>query len=172
MNLSTVATVGILFLACTTTKALAWWEIFQSDQEEFLQKCEDTFSMRILSPASYQRSQVIGPQRVKADLNDYLNRQTQEIRWFRDVLKAKSPAIKEAEAQRRKIFRTGEFEVVKFTILYDADNTYGTAIRGSFVCSQVVRTGEQINLNTIGGPKVDYFDYIDWPLFMSWKLNR
>lgn len=172
MKLSKIATVGILLFACTATKALAWWNPFQSDQETFLLKCEDTFENRIKSPASYKRVEVIGPLRHQAELNDYLGRETPEIRLFRDDQNRRSSVLKDIDAAYRKRFRTGDYEVISFSIMYDADNSYGTAIRGVFTCSQVVETAADLDPNSISGPKVDNLDAIGWIGFTIWQQNQ
>lgn len=172
MKALTIATLGLLTLAGTTTKALAWLEIFQSDQETFLLKCEDTFGKRIKSPASYKRVEVIGPQRRQADLNDYLSRETPEIRLFRDDQLQRSSALKELDAAYRKRFRTGDFEVISFSVIYDADNSYGAAIRGAFTCTQIVETAAALDPDSIYQPKVDNLDAVGWIGFSLWQMNR
>jgi len=141
-------------------------------EEKFLQACDETLKDRLVAPATYARANVTGPVRRGAEMRDYLDQQTAEKREWREVMAKRDKALAELYREKVKAFRFGAFEVVSYFIEYDAANSFGTPLRSTAECSQIVETGAPLADPGFGRDAViDGFTAFDWTFFQLWKAR-
>ncbi len=115
-----------------------------STQGNFIAKCEENMLARLKAPSTYERIKVEGPRYRSADSAEIMALSAEERKGFRDL----NAELTGGE----QTFHSNKLGFVYFRFTYDAANAYGTPIRGTFTCEQMVYARE--TLTDDGGPRV------------------
>lgn len=135
-----------------------------SAEAKFLTACDEVIQDRLKSPSSYKRISATEIRRQPASLHEYMGNPTPDQVEESRQSEARDKNIANTNDILRKAFRNGEHEKVSTLIEYDADNSYGTALRGVAECFVVVRKGES-------PARTKSFTYVDGYTPLGWSLK-
>ncbi len=150
-----VAAVGYAFLRPEPTT-----------QDLMLAKCEEVFLQRLKSPSSYKRIEVTELRTRPATLDEHLGifDPAQKAEYDRRLKDPRMGArFRELDEADRARFAAVPHDFLTFLVSYDADNAFGTALRGAFECSTVAESGQ---------PLSEFFTaYVDGHTALSWAMQ-
>lgn len=140
--------------------------------QQFLTDCEYLLKGRLRSPSTYARVSASDLDRAPASYNEFMEIDTPEKKEWRLSIARTNPDYMKLYDAKAKSFRLGEHERAYIFIEYDADNAYGTPIRDTAECYQIVSVGKDVAVNGYLGTMLNGFGAIDWHTFRLWKTNQ
>lgn len=115
---------------------------FYSPEARFLAACDEAITGRLKSPSSYKRIKASELDRRPASLHEFMGTPTPDQVERSRQLAADDADYAALRDSMSKSFRMGEHDHVSAMIEYDADNSFGVALRGLSECASVVQAGE------------------------------
>ena len=165
------ATILIAALGLGAVGAVTYSALQPSDQEKFLSECEEIIQDRLRSPATYARIEVSPERRERATFEQFMGIDTPEKIKMNMANQAADARVREIFEERKKLYSWSGFEHVYVMLTYDAANAYGTPIRDTSICGQIVETGAPLKTDGFTNTEVDGFDKLGWLTYQLWKAR-
>jgi hypothetical protein len=159
--------VGIVIALAVITPQTLRPTVIASDAELFCRACEAVLSKRLRSPSTYDRLECPPPVIRPATLDEFLgwNWPGKEEDYLR--LSSKNPDIKRNHEFIRDMFVEGEDGFARTTLTYEASNAFGTPIRGTAVCENVLHGSLELQ----SGGSADLGIRINGETALGWSMR-
>ncbi len=158
-------TTVILTLATAALAAIgaAVWTSNRNSQEAImLDACEKVLLERLRSPSTYQLIEASDIRTEEATEDDYLYNNDPAEKKRTIELHLRQPELAENHEYLRDLFRSTNMQKLTMVIEYDAENGFGTPIRGRSLCAvfrdgdDPMQRGEFMNVRIDGKTSIDW----------------
>lgn len=170
MNSKILGVVGLAVVLGGGLTSYAWLQ--PSADDLFIQECETLLSDRLKAPATYARVNASEQSRSRTSFEEFLDIDHPDKMRMVMMGQAASAESREAFEALKKVYADGSYETVKVLLTYDAANAYGTPVRGTSICSQIVGMGEPVAVGVLSGTRIDGFDRVRWATYQVWQLQQ
>jgi hypothetical protein len=151
--------LAVVAASCIAAEAAPIW---QTSDAALLGACDEAIQERLKAPSTYERVNSTEFERRPATLDDFMGWTKPEMELQARALAIHNQRYAEALKLQMDAFRIGEYDLIESVIQYDADNAFGTPIRSTATCSDVINRGATFEQFGPIGPRINGQTNLDW----------